>query len=335
MGGKERVRAQPRIVAIGGGTGLSTMLRGLKRYSGRLTAVVTVADDGGGSGVLRRELGMPPPGDVRSCICALANAEPVMEQLMRYRFAEGRLAGQSLGNLMLAALNDMSGSFEQAVRRMSDVLAITGRVLPVTNENVRLIAQFDDGTEAFGESNIAGLKHGADRRIARVRLEPERPAPVPEAIAAIEAADLIVIGPGSLYTSILPNLITDGVARAVAASRALKIYVLNVMTQDGETEGYSAADHIRALFDHSGERLFSLCLANSSPIPADLLAQYAAEGAAPVVLDTNETAALGVELCRAPVARVSGALVRHDPDALARAVIKLYRDRAETQIYAT
>ena len=325
--------SQPRIAAIGGGTGLSTMLRGLKRYTGRITAIVTMADDGGGSGVLRRELDMPPPGDVRNCICALANTEPTMEQLMRYRFSEGRLAGQNLGNLMLAALNDLSGSFEEAVRRMSDVLAITGQVLPVTNENVRLMAEFDDGTAVVGESKIAGMKHGAKRRISRVRLLPEQPDALPEALEAIRNADLIVIGPGSLYTSILPNLLTAGVARAVAESRALKIYVLNVMTQEGETEGYSAADHVRALYDHSGERLFSLCLANNRPIPEQVLRLYAAEGAAPVRLDGDALNALGVEVFHAPVAQIQKSLVRHDPDALARELMWIYRARAETQVY--
>ena len=324
---------QPRVVAIGGGTGLSTMLRGLKRYTTRITAIVTVADDGGGSGVLREELGMLPPGDVRNCICALANTEPTMEQLMTYRFTEGRLSGQSLGNLMLAALNDLSGSFKEAVQRMSDVLAITGRVLPVTNENVVLIAEFDDGSAVEGESKIYGVKHGTEKRIERVRLVPEQPEPVPEALDAIRQADLIVIGPGSLYTSIMPNLITKDVAKAVAESTAIKVYVLNVMTQDGETEGYTASDHVRALFDHSGERLFHLCLANSMPIPEALVEKYAAEGAEPVRLDHDEMYRLGVEIFHAPVAQVRRDLVRHDPDALARELMWIYRARAETQIY--
>ena len=330
---KPHYHRPPRVVAIGGGTGLSTMLRGLKRYTPRITAIVTVADDGGGSGVLREELGMLPPGDIRNCICALANTEPTMDQLMNYRFTEGRLAGQSLGNLMLAALNDLSGSFEEAVRRMSDVLAITGRVLPVTQENVQLQALFDDGSTVIGESKIAGVKKGTEKRIDRVRLLPENPPAVPEALEAIEQADLIVIGPGSLYTSIMPNLITRDVAKAVAASSAIKVYVLNVMTQDGETEGYTASDHIRALFDHSGERLFDLCLVNSMPIPADLVKKYAAEGAEPVRLDTDELNALKMEIFHAPVAKIKGDLVRHDPDALARELMWIYRARAETQVY--
>ena len=324
---------QPRIAVIGGGTGLSTMLRGLKRYSSRITAIVTVADDGGGSGVLREELGMLPPGDIRNCICALANTEPTMEQLMSYRFSEGRLAGQSLGNLMLAALNDMTGSFEEAVRRMSDVLAITGRVLPVSRENVQLEAVFDDGSTVVGQSKIAVEKRGTGRRIDRVRLIPEYPDAIPEALDAIREADLVVIGPGSLYTSIAPNLITKDVAKAVVESPALKIYVLNVMTQPGETDGYSAADHIQALFDLSGEHLFDLCLANSMPIPAALIEKYAADGAEPVRVDEDRAARQGVEILHAPVAKIQGDLVRHDPEALARELIWIYRARAETQVY--
>ncbi len=324
---------QPRIAVIGGGTGLSTMLRGLKRYSSRITAIVTVADDGGGSGVLREELGMLPPGDIRNCICALANTEPTMEQLMSYRFSEGRLAGQSLGNLMLAALNDMTGSFEEAVHRMSDVLAITGRVLPVSRENVQLEAVFDDGSTVVGQSKIAVEKRGTGRRIDRVRLIPEYPDAIPEALDAIREADLVVIGPGSLYTSIAPNLITKDVAKAVVESPALKIYVLNVMTQPGETDGYSAADHIQALFDLSGEHLFDLCLANSMPIPAALIEKYAADGAEPVRVDEDRAARQGVEILHAPVAKIQGDLVRHDPEALARELIWIYRARAETQVY--
>ena len=325
--------SQPRIAVIGGGTGLSTMLRGLKRYSSRITAIVTVADDGGGSGVLREELGMLPPGDIRNCICALANTEPTMDQLMSYRFTEGRLAGQSLGNLMLAALNDVTGSFVEAVNRMSDVLAITGRVLPVSSENVQLEAVFDDGSTVVGQSKIAVEKRRTGRRIDRVRLIPEYPDAIPDALDAIREADLVVIGPGSLYTSIAPNLITKDVAKAVVESPALKVYVLNVMTQPGETDGYAASDHIQALFDLSGEHLFRICLANSLPIPEALAEKYAAEGSEPVRVDEEIVAKQGVELLHAPVAKIKGDLVRHDPEALARELIWIYRARAETQVY--
>lgn len=326
--------SDPAIVVIGGGTGSSTLLRGLKRFSGRITAVVTVADDGGGSGVLRSELGMPPPGDVRNCIQALANTEPIMEKLLAYRFTEGSLKGQSFGNLFLAALNGMSDTFDQAVRHMSDVLAITGRVLPVTNENVYLSAEFSDGTEVLGESKIAAFKKSSDRRITRVKLLPERPAALSAVIEAIDAADMIILGPGSLYTSIMPNLLTDGVARAVAGSDAFRIYVCNVMTQDGETEGYTVSDHIRALFDNSGEKLFDACLCNVGELPREVLERYRAEGAEPVVIDDEKIAALGVEALRACVSRRSGDFLRHDPDALASELLRLYRERSHTKIYS-
>ena len=325
--------SSPRIAVIGGGTGLSTMLRGLKKLSRNITAIVTVADDGGGSGMLRADLGMPPPGDVRNCIQALANTEPIMEKLLAYRFTEGSLKGQSFGNLFLAALNGMSDTFDEAVRRMSDVLAITGRVLPVTNENVYLAAEFSDGSEAVGESHIADFKKGTDKRITRVRLIPERPGALPEALEAIRAADMIVLGPGSLYTSIMPNLVTDGVSEAIAESDAFRIYVLNIMTQDGETEGYTASDHISALFTNSGRKLFDYCLANSLDIPGEIAARYRAEGAEAVRIDDAEVKGLGVEVLRAPVASWKNGLVRHDPDALSRELIRAYRERSHTRVY--
>ena len=330
---RRKQRQGPEIVVIGGGTGLSTMLRGLKRQSENITAIVTVADDGGGSGMLRQDLGMPPPGDVRNCIQALANTEPTMEKLLGYRFTEGSLKGQSFGNLFLAALNGMSGTFDEAVRKMSEVLAITGRVLPVTNENVYLAAEFDDGSEITGESRIANFKKSLGARILRVRLIPERPPALAEVIEAIGAADMIVLGPGSLYTSIMPNLLTEGVARAVAEADAFKIYVLNVMTQDGETEGYTAADHIGALFSNSGERLFDWCLANDREIPAELREKYGKEGAEPVVIDERAVHELGVGLLRAPVAGWASGYVRHDPDALARELLRLYHEKSHTRVY--
>ena len=333
MSMKTDSRHDPRIAVIGGGTGLSTMLRGLKKLSRSITAIVTVADDGGGSGMLREDLGMPPPGDVRNCLQALANTEPIMEQLLAYRFTEGSLKGQSFGNLFLAALNGMSETFDEAVRRMSDVLAITGRVLPVSNENVYLAADFDDGSEVVGESRIADFKKGTDKRISRVHLIPERPRALPQAIEAISAADMIVLGPGSLYTSIMPNLVTDGVAEAIAKSDAFKIYVLNVMTQDGETEGYTASDHIEALFSNSGEHLFDWCLANSLAIPEEIAAKYRAEGAEPVEIDDDAVYKLGVGVLRAPVASWAKGLVRHDPDRLSRELMRVYLEKSHTRVY--
>ena len=317
----------PRIAAIGGGNGLSTMLRGLKNYTENLTAIVTVADDGGGSGRLREDLGMPPPGDIRNCMEALANTEPLMRQLMHYRFTEGSLAGQSFGNLFLAALNGISPSFDAAVRRMSEVLAITGRVLPVTTSDVQLRAEFENGATVIGESRITRCKKAQDCRIRRVSLIPEHPRALPEALEAIRQAEMIVLGPGSLYTSIIPNLLVDGIAEAIRASDALKVYVCNIMTQDGETEGYTVSDHIRALFQHGAPGLFDICLTNSSPIPKGVAERYAQEGAEPIRCDLEECGKLGVEVILRPIATVRDGFVRHDPGHLARELILLHAAR--------
>ncbi len=324
---------RPRIAAVGGGTGLSTMLRGLKTRTDRLTAIVTVTDDGGGSGVLRRELGMLPPGDIRNCILALANAEPVMQQALGYRFREGSLAGQNLGNLMLAALNDISGSFDGAVAALSQLLAITGRVLPVTDQDLVLRAEFADGTVIRGESRITGYKRSPGAEIRRVSLEPAGPAALPAVLEALDRADMIVLGPGSLYTSVIPNLLTAGVSEAIRASRAVKVYVMNIMTQDGETERYTAADHVRALLDHGGQGLFHWVLINDLPVDEAVLPAYRKEGVAPVTVDEQALRQLGVEPVYAPLASWAGGLVRHEPTALADALMDLYHSRAETRTY--
>ena len=325
----------PRVVAIGGGTGLSTMLRGLKLHTQNLTAIVTVADDGGGSGVLREHLGMPPPGDIRHCMEALANAEPVMEQLLSYRFpaGSGRLTGQSFGNLILAALNGIYPSFDEAVARMSEVLAISGRVLPVTTADVQLEATFENGTSVLGESKIFQFKKEQDCRIRSVRLLPEHPAALPAALEAIADAELILLGPGSLYTSVIPNLLVDGVSEAVCRSRALKMYICNIMTQDGETEGMTASDHVAALLRHSGPGLVDLCLCNSAPVRPRLVERYKEEDAAPIVVDREAIEALGVELVERPVSSETSNYARHSVTRLAQAVMDIYRERAETRIF--
>ena len=315
----------PKVAVIGGGHGLSNMLRGLKQYTENISAIVTVADDGGGSGMLRQDLGMPPPGDIRSCMEALANTEPVMRELLHYRFTEGSLAGQSFGNLFLAALNGISPSFDAAVRRMSQVLAITGRVLPVTTADVQLEAEFENGATVVGESKIFYCKKQEDCRIRQVRLIPSRPKALPEAVSAIADADMIVLGPGSLYTSIIPNLLVDGIVKAIRESDALKVYVCNVMTQEGETEGYTVSDHIAAIFAHSAQGLFRLCLTNSSPIPKAVAARYAEEGAERIRCDKSACATLGVEVVFASgggiytsaaeaAAKVGGKLIGVDVD---------------------
>lgn len=318
----------PRVAVIGGGHGLSNMLRGLKQYTENVSAIVTVADDGGSSGMLRQDLGMPPPGDIRNCLEALANTEPLMRELMAYRFRDGSLAGQSFGNLFIAALNGISPSFDTAVARMSQVLAITGRVLPVTTADVRLEAEFENGASVVGESKIFYCKKQENCRITKVRLLPEDAKALPAAADAIREADILVLGPGSLYTSIIPNLLVDGIVEAIQASHALKIYVANVMTQEGETEGYTVSDHIRALFQHSAPGLFDLCLVNEADIPPEVAARYAREGAELLRYDAAACAALGVETVLRPISMVDQGYVRHDPDLLARALLQLHAERS-------
>ena len=314
----------PRIVAIGGGHGLSTMLRGLKHYSRDITAIVTMADDGGGSGMLRQDLGMLPPGDARDCVMALANTEPVMEDLMTYRFTEGSLSGQNFGNLFLAALNGITGSFSEAVRRMGQVLAITGRVLPVTEEDIHLQAQFDDGSTIFGESAIFYHKKETRKQIRRVRLTPAHPSAFPESLEAIARADLILIGPGSLYTSIIPNFLVDGITEAVKNAKAYKIMVMNLMTQDGETEGFTASDHLRELLRHGDNGMVDACLTNSSPVPVHLEEEYRREGAGVMAIDRAALEAMGVEVFSAPLLSSACEYARHDPKLLAQAIMNIW-----------
>lgn len=335
MDEKKRARWEngPRIVAIGGGHGLSALLRGLKQYTRNVTAIVTVADDGGGSGVLRTDLNMPPPGDIRNCMQALANTEPVMEQLLEYRFPEGRLRGQSFGNLLLAALNGISDSFDEAVAKMSQVLAITGRILPVTTENVLLEATFENGAAVLGESKIAAEKKAQDSRILRVRLLPERPQAQSDVFDALKEADLILLGPGSLYTSVIPNLLVDGVAQAIRDSAAPAVYIGNIMTQDGETEGMTLSDHVSALLDHSCPGLVDICIANCAPVPPELLERYWEEGAEPIQVDREKVEALGVEVVERPMISGQSRYARHSPEVLGRTVIELYEERADTKIF--
>lgn len=323
----------PRIAVIGGGHGLSNMLRGLKGQVDDLTAIVTVADDGGGSGMLRQDLGMLPPGDIRNCMQSLANVEPVMSQLLAYRFTDGSLAGQSFGNLLLAALYGISDSFDQAVARMSQVLAISGRVLPVTNANVDIEAVFENGTRVLGESKIFQFKKEQDCRVAHVRLLPGHPPALPETLEAIESAELILLGPGSLYTSVIPNLLVDGVAEAISQSDALKIYVCNIMTQDGETEDMTAADHVEALMEHGLGNL-DICLCNNATVAPELLERYREEDARPIVIDHDRLARLGVEVVERPLTTPVGArYARHEPELLAKAVLELYQERGHTRIF--
>jgi len=308
-----------RVVCIGGGTGLSTLLRGLKGFNLKITAVVTVSDDGGSSGRLRQELGILPPGDIRNCILALAEAEPLMKQLFQYRFEKGhQLAGHSFGNLFIAAMTEVSGDFEEAVRQFSRILNVRGQVLPSTLSNVELEAEMEDGRRIRGESNISGAKG----RIKRVYLIPHDARPVPEAVTAISEADVVVIGPGSLYTSILPGLLVSGIAQAVRKTRAVRVFVVNVMTQPGETDGFSASDHVDALTEHLGPGMVDWVLLNGRRPPEEVLAKYRAQGAHPVIPDTARMRHRAYAVFEADLLD-SGDLARHDPEKLARAIIKL------------
>ncbi len=315
---------EPKIVAIGGGTGLSTMLRGLKECTSNITAIVTVADDGGGSGWLRQDLGMLPPGDIRNCILALANTEPVMQRILNYRFEDGALTGQSFGNLFLAALNGIYDSFDEAVRHMGEVLAITGRVLPVTNANVHLVAEFENGTTVFGESKIYAHKKEHQCKITRVRLSPEHPPALTQALEAINGANMIVLGPGSLYTSIIPNLLVSGIAGAISRADALKIYVCNVMTQEGETEGYTAFDHVSELLAHSLPGLIDVCLVNDSKIPERLIKRYEIESAEPTYIDRKRFENAGIKLLQRPLFSETSEFARHDSLLLAAELMSAF-----------
>lgn len=306
----------PRIVVIGGGTGLSTMLRGLKAFTSNITAVVTVADDGGSSGKLRGELGMPPPGDIRNCLVALADTEPLLERLFQYRFQSGQgLSGHSFGNLFLAAMYQLLG-FQQAVRESGKVLAVRGKVLPVTAESVQLRAITTDGLIIRGESNIGKT----DTKIRRLELVPKESQAIPEVLEDISQADAIIVGPGSLYTSLLPNLLVGGVVDAIKSSKALKFYVCNIMTQKGETREYTAADHIDAITEHVGSQLFDYVVVNSQPVSAEMMDRYAAEGADPVAVDWERLRQIRVKVLATNLLQ-SGLVARHNPDSLARSML--------------
>lgn len=312
-----------RVVALGGGTGLPVVLRALKGRVGAITAIVTVTDDGGSSGRLRGEMGILPPGDIRNCLVALAETEPLMERLFQYRFNRGSLRGHAFGNLFIGALSDLLGDFEAAVEAASRVLRVHGRVLPSTLENVQLRALLADGREIRGETAIgrAGVP------IRRIDLDPRGCRPVPAALEALAAADLVVLGPGSLYTSVLPNLLVEGIAAAIRAAPAVKVYIANIMTQPGETRGYTASDHLRAIHDHAGAGLVDRVLVNSGAIGAGRLGRYRAGGAEPVAADVAALEALGVRVhARDLVSR--DPLVRHDPAALAEALLEIAAARA-------
>ncbi|AUW93928.1 MAG: YvcK family protein [Sulfobacillus thermosulfidooxidans] len=315
---KRQLARGPHVAALGGGTGMPSVLRGLKHYSSNLTAIVTVADDGGSSGRLRGDMGMLPPGDIRNCMVALADTEPLMEQLFQHRFPAGELKGHSFGNLFLAAMEQVSGDFVTALRESSRVLAVRGTVLPATLEHVTLEAQLVDGTHVTGESAIGH----SEKPIERVWMEPSDATPLREAVEAILSANMVVLGPGSLYTSILPNLLIPAIADAIRQTQAIRVYVANIMTQPGETANFSVRDHLAAIDKHVGPGLIDIVLVNSQPVPEDLLARYRKEGADQVGgaidgLSGAEPLVIYDNLL------LAGQVVRHDPEKLATALLRI------------
>ncbi|RXH56760.1 gluconeogenesis factor YvcK family protein [Granulicella sibirica] len=331
-----------RVVAIGGGTGLSTLLRGLKRFVptppgaqplsdsrcaegpcliSDLAAVVTVTDDGGSSGRLREDMGMLPPGDVRNCMVALSEDEHLLSKLFQFRFGQGDLQGHSFGNLFVAALTHITGDFAQAVQMSSQILATRGRIYPATNDNVTLAAMMDDGSLVRGETNITASKH----RITELMIEPETAHPLPETLEAIAHADLITLGPGSLFTSLITNLLVRGVPEAMAASSAVRVYVCNLMTQANESLGLTASQHVEKILQHSGttkDPIFDYALINTAPISATLREQYAREGQTPIEADLARIRSLGVEPIVGNFVH-EGDVLRHDYDYVAERLLEL------------
>jgi uncharacterized cofD-like protein len=321
-----------RVVAMGGGTGLSTLLRGLRRYvasAGQssaelravsdLAAVVTVTDDGGSSGRLRQDFNMLPPGDLRNCMVALSEEEDLLTRLFTHRFRSGDgLKGHNFGNLFVAALTEITGDFAQAVQLSSKILATRGRIYPATTANTTLVAQVDDGELVRGETNITASR----KRIVELTLDPPNPPPLPETLEAIERADLITVGPGSLYTSLITNLLVDGIPAALARAQGLRVYVCNLMTQANESLGLSASEHIERIFEHTRAPIFDCALVNTAPFSKETLARYAAEGAAPIVPDIERIEALGVKCITGDFASEE-TVVRHAADRVAATLLEL------------
>lgn len=305
---------KPKVVAIGGGTGMPVLLRGLKNLPIELTALVTVADDGGSTGRIRNEMAIPAPGDIRNVIAALSDAEPMLVELFQHRFPEGNgLSGHSLGNLLLAAMTSLTGNFNTGIKEISRVLNVKGKIYPISNENMSLHAEMEDGTIISGESNIPI----SNKKIKRVFLLPQPVKPLPNAVRALQAADLIVISPGSLYTSIMPNLIIPQVKEALRKTKAKVVYVCNVMTQEGETTGFTASDHVQAICDHIGDDCIDAIVVHNEPIAHPIRAVYAEENAEPVRYDTDRLIEMGLQIIEGDIIDHSQPMLRHDNTKIA------------------
>ena len=303
------------------------MLRGLKLYTNNITAIVTVGDDGGGSGKLRADLGMLPPGDIRNCILALADTEPIMEDLLQYRFKEGSLKVQNFENLFLAAMAGISDNFEDAVQKMSSVLAVTGKVLPVTLDDMKLIAELENGNIVEGESIIPEEVIKQKSKIKQLKIDPEKAKPLMDALVAIKEADAIVMGPGSLYTSIIPNLLVEDIVQGINKSDAIKIYISNVMTQPGETDDFAVSDHIKTLMKYSGKNSVQYVIANNGTIPTDIEERYLSQGSKLVKLDYENIEDLNVKVVETDLVRITKGYVKHDAEHLAQVLMTTILDK--------
>lgn len=313
----------PKIVTLGGGTGLSVLLRGLKEYTSNITAIVTVADDGGSSGRLRQQFDILPPGDIRNCLVALADAPALMQDLFQFRFDKtSELGGHSFGNLFITVMTRLTGDFEKAIKETSKVLALRGQVIPSTLNNVVLVAEHADGSITEGEDKIPKTL----KPINKVFLKPDKSGGTPEAIKAIEEAELIVLGPGSLYTSIIPNLLIKDIMEKIYTSDAIKMYVCNVMTQPGETDGFKVSDHVNALIHHSHPRIFDYCVVNTGEIPKDILERYEGQNSFPVINDRRKVENLGYRTLGSDIVLIEKGVVRHDPLKLAKLILSVVEE---------
>jgi len=316
---KRKTRKGPRIVVIGGGHGLSTLLQGIKEYTANIKAIVTVADDGGSSGRLREQFDVLPPGDIRNCLVALADAEPLMRELFQFRFSQGEgLKGHNFGNLLITALTKISGDFEKAIKLASKILAIRGEVIPSTLERVRLIAEHSNGNTTFGEDNIPK----SELPIEKIKLSPKKCVATGEASKAIKESDIVIFGPGSLYTSIIPNLLVHNITSVLLETESIKIYICNVMTQHGETDGYTASEHIKAIIKHTTPGIINYCVVNTGNIPKHLLDKYAEEKSTPVKVDVEELQKLNCRIIAEDIINNTD-YVRHDPEKLAKCIMKI------------
>ncbi|PNZ71131.1 YvcK family protein [Staphylococcus croceilyticus] len=319
---------QLKVVLIGGGTGLSVLARGLREYPIDITAIVTVADDGGSTGKIRNEMDIPAPGDIRNVIAALSDAEPILEELFQYRFEEHQIEGHSLGNLLLAALTNIKNDFGHAVKELSKILNIKGKVIPSTNTNVMLNAVLEDGEIVKGESKIPQK----NKKIERVYLEPPNVEPMEEAIEALDEADLIVLGPGSLYTSVISNLCVKGMSDAILSSKAPKLYIANIMTQPGETNNYDVLDHINAIHDHAGKQFIDYVICSDEKYDEQILQHYKNRNAQPVVMNEDDLTKNNIKIITSSnlVEVYDQHLVRHNTKVLAKLIYDLALELTST-----